>query len=181
MQLVTVFGSSRVQPGTPAFAEARAWGRTIAEAGFGVATGGYNGAMEAVSQGAKEAGGLVVGITAPVLFPQRNGPNVHVDLELPSPSLLTRIERLIDVGVACLALPGGVGTLAEILAAWNLNHIAEMQGKPQKPLGVHVGRLGVIRAGLEVTPETLQMLTPIDSLQSLQGFIDRLSTPAPGR
>ncbi|GIW26206.1 LOG family protein [Meiothermus sp.] len=147
MRLVTVFGSSRVQPGTSAFAVARAWGRAIAEAGFGVATGGYNGAMEGVSQGAKEAGGLVVGITAPVLFPHRNGPNLHVDLELPSSSLLTRIERLIDVGVACLALPGGVGTLAEILAAWNLNHIALMHGKPQKPLGVHVGWLTWQRIG----------------------------------
>lgn len=182
MQLVTVFGSSRVKPGTPSFAEAHAWGLAIAQAGFGVATGGYNGAMEAVSQGAKEAGGLVVGITAPSLFPQRNGPNLHVDLELPSSSLLTRIERLIDVSVACLALPGGVGTLAEILAAWNLNHIAQMHHKPLKPLGVHVGWLEVIRPGLEVTPENLQLLTPIDSLQSLRRFLDRLSgTPAPGR
>ncbi|MCS7068420.1 MAG: LOG family protein [Meiothermus sp.] len=182
MRLVTVFGSSRVQPGTPAFAEAHAWGRAIGQAGFGVATGGYNGAMEAVSQGVKEAGGLVVGITAPVLFPHRDGPNVHVDLELPSSSLLTRIERLIDVGVACLALPGGVGTLAEILAAWNLNHIAQMHGKPQKPLGVHVGWLEVVRAGLEVTPETLAMLTPIDSPQSLEAFLSALANaPAPAK
>ncbi|WP_027878100.1 LOG family protein [Meiothermus cerbereus] len=182
MRLITVFGSSRVQPGTPAFAEAHAWGLAIAQAGFGVATGGYNGAMEAVSQGAKEGGGLVVGITAPSLFPQRDGPNLHVDLELPSSSLLTRIERLIDVGMACLALPGGVGTLAEILAAWNLNHIAQLHGKPQKPLGVHVGWLEVLRPGLEVTPENLGLLIPIDSLQSLQDFLKGLANaPAPGR
>jgi uncharacterized protein (TIGR00725 family) len=182
MQLITVFGSSRAQPGTPAFVEAHAWGRAIAQAGFGVATGGYNGAMEAVSQGAKEAGGLVIGITAPSLFPQRNGPNLHVDLELPSSSLLTRIERLIDVSVACLALPGGVGTLAELLAAWNLNHIAQLQGKPLKPLGVHVGWLKVIRPGLEVTPDNLKLLTPIESLQSLQRFLQGLSSaPVSGR
>lgn len=177
MRLITVFGSSRVQPGTPAYAVARAWGQAVARAGFGVATGGYNGAMEAVSQGAKEADGLVVGITAPSLFPHRNGPNVHVDLELPSSSLLTRIERLVDVSVACLALPGGVGTLAEILAAWNLNHIALMHHKPLKPLGVHLGWLEVIRPGLEVTPDNLQLLTPIDSVQSLRSFLDKL----PGR
>jgi uncharacterized protein (TIGR00725 family) len=174
MRLITLFGSSRVQPGTPAFAEALVWGRAVARAGFGVATGGYNGAMEAVSQGAKEAGGLVVGITAPVLFPHRDGPNAHVDLELPSSSLMTRIERLIDVSVACLALPGGVGTLAEILAAWNLNHIAQMHHKPLKPLGVHRGWLEVIRPGLEVSPEALQMLTPIASQQDLKQFLARL-------
>lgn len=175
MRLITVFGSSRVQPGTPAYAEALAWGQAVARAGFGVATGGYNGAMEAVSQGAKEADGLVVGITAPVLFPHRAGPNTHVDLELPSSSLLTRIERLIDVSVACLALPGGVGTLAEILAAWNLNHIAQMHHKPLKPLGVHRGWLEVIQAGLEVTPETLGMLTPIASTDELKQFLAQLS------
>ncbi len=174
MRLITVFGSSRVKPGTPAYAEALAWGRAVARAGFGVATGGYDGAMEAVSRGVKEAGGLVVGITAPALFPQRNGPNLHVDLELPSASLLTRIERLVDVGVACLALPGGVGTLAEILAAWNLNYIAWLHGRPGKPLGVHQGWLEVIRPGLEVTPETLRLLTPIASLEELEAFLARL-------
>lgn len=102
---------------------------------------------------------------------------MHVDLELPSSSLLTRIERLVDVSVACLALPGGVGTLAEILAAWNLNHIAQMHHKPLKPLGVHLGWLEVIRPGLEVTPDNLQLLTPIDSVQSLRSFLDKL----PGR
>ncbi len=116
----------------------------------------------------------MVGITAPSLFPHRNGPNLHVDLELPSSSLLTRIERLIDVSVACLALPGGVGTLAEVLAAWNLNHIAQLHGKPLKPLGVHVGWLEVVRPGLEITPDNLQLLTPIDALPSLQRFLERL-------
>lgn len=171
MRLITVFGSSRLLSEQPGYAQAHAWGRAIAEAGFGVATGGYNGAMEAVSHGAKEAGGLVVGITAPVLFPQRSGPNVHVDLELPSSSLLTRIERLIDLSVACLALPGGVGTLTEIMAAWNLGHLAQMQGKPPKPLGVDAGWLEVIRPGLEVSPENLQLITPIDSPQALQAFL----------
>ncbi|RDI94601.1 DNA-binding protein [Meiothermus sp. QL-1] len=174
MRLVTVFGSSQTKPGTPAFAEAYAWGRLIGQAGFGVATGGYNGAMEAVSQGVKELGGLVVGITAPALFPERDGPNLHVDLELPSASLLTRIERLFDVGVACLALPGGVGTLAEILAAWNLNYLAWRQGRPTKPLGVHAGWLEVIRPGLEVAPEHLALLTPIASLADLEEFLARL-------
>jgi len=177
MRLITVFGSSRSQPGQAAYTEAHAWGRAIARAGFAVATGGYNGAMEAVSHGAKEAGGLVVGVTAPVLFPQRSGPNVHVDLELPSSSLLTRIERLIDVSVACVALSGGVGTLTEILCAWNLIHIAQMQGLPTKPLGVYQGWLEVIQPGLEVTPETLKLLTPLAGLEQLEGFLGSLPRP----
>lgn len=176
MKLITVFGSARLESTQAAYHEARAWGKAIAQAGFGVATGGYNGAMEAVSLGAKEAGGWVVGVTAPPLFPQREGPNTHVDLELPSPSLMSRIERLIDLGTACVALPGGVGTLTELTCAWNLNHIAAMQGKPLKPIGIHGTWLRVLRPGLEVTPEALQMLTPLGSIEELEVFINKLKT-----
>lgn len=174
MKLITVFGSARLEATHPDYLEAYAWGRLIAQAGFGVATGGYNGAMEAVSHGVKEAGGLVVGVTAPPLFPHRSGPNLHVDLELPSASLLTRIERLIDIGLACVALPGGVGTLTEIVCALNVNQIAAMQGKSGKPIGVHGGWLRVIRPGLEVSPEALQNLSPIGSLEELEVFLNKL-------
>ncbi|MCL4454839.1 MAG: LOG family protein [Deinococcus sp.] len=180
MRLITVFGSSRLEQKDPRYHEARAWGRSIAGAGFAVATGGYNGAMEAVSLGAKEAGGLVVGVTAPQLFSRRDGPNIHVDLELPAPSLLTRIERMIDLSAACLALPGGLGTLTEIMAAWNLMHLARMHGNPPKPLGVHASWMAVIRPGLEIEPAQLELITPIGSEEGLEAFLRAISNGTTG-
>ena len=55
--IVTVFGSSRPGEGSPDYEEARVLGRALAKHGFAVCSGGYGGVMEAVSRGAKEAGG----------------------------------------------------------------------------------------------------------------------------
>ncbi len=60
---VTVFGGAQPQPGSPAYLEACELGRLLAQAGHAVLTGGYIGTMEAVSKGANEAGGHVIGVT----------------------------------------------------------------------------------------------------------------------
>src|SRR5437763_16964325 len=62
--IVTVFGSSRPREGSLDYEEARVLGRALAKHGFAVCSGGYAGVMEAVSRGAKEAGGKTYGVTA---------------------------------------------------------------------------------------------------------------------
>src|SRR5438045_9303208 len=62
--VVTVFGSSRPHEGDADYEEARILGRCLAKHGFFVCSGGYGGVMEAVSRGAKEAGGETLGGTA---------------------------------------------------------------------------------------------------------------------
>ena len=59
----SVFGGSQPKEGASAYAEAYALGKMLAEAGHTVMTGGYIGTMEAVSRGASEAGGHVIGVT----------------------------------------------------------------------------------------------------------------------
>src|SRR5262249_60856100 len=56
-KIITVFGSSRPKESDSDYAEARELGRALAARGFAVCSGGYGGGMEAVSRGAKEAGG----------------------------------------------------------------------------------------------------------------------------
>src|SRR5436305_14665906 len=62
--IVTVFGSSRPRESDADYEEARVLGRALAKHGFSVCSGGYGGVMEAVSRGAKEAGGKTYGVTA---------------------------------------------------------------------------------------------------------------------
>src|SRR2546425_9034361 len=62
--IVTVFGSSRPREGDADYEEARTLGRALGKHGFAVCSGGYGGVMEAVSRGAKEAGGKNYGGTA---------------------------------------------------------------------------------------------------------------------
>lgn len=60
---LTVFGGAQVKEGTAAYEEARELGVLLAQNGHTVLTGGYMGTMEAVSRGASEAGGHVIGVT----------------------------------------------------------------------------------------------------------------------
>ena len=61
-EIVTVFGSSRPVAGDAHYAEALELGAALAAKGLVVCSGGYGGVMEAVSRGAKEAGGRTLGI-----------------------------------------------------------------------------------------------------------------------
>ena len=129
---ITVFGSSHPKPGSPAYAEAYQLGKLLAQAGHVVLTGGYMGTMEAVSRGANEAGGHVVGVTCDEIEGWRPvGVNAWVLEERRFTTLQERMEALIRDCDAALALAGGPGTLAEIALTWNLMIIASI---PQKPL-----------------------------------------------
>lgn len=97
-----------------------------------VVTGGYGGTMEAVSLGAAGAGGRVVGVTAPTLFPDRVGANPYVHELIEAPSLANRIDVMMGRADATLSLPGSIGTATELLMAWNINHIKRRGG--QQPL-----------------------------------------------
>lgn len=132
MRTITVFGGSQPRPGSPPYLEAQKLGSLLAGAGYAVQTGGYIGTMEAVSRGAAEAGGHVIGVTCDEIESWRPvGPNPWVMQEKRCPTLRTRIFVLIDECAGAIALPGGIGTLAEILLTW-----AQLQIQPDdhKPL-----------------------------------------------
>ncbi len=118
---VTVFCSSQTRAGEPAYAQAQRLGKLLAQAGHTVITGGYIGSMEAVSRGAAEAGGHVIGVTCEEIErwrPVKANPWVHEEWRCAT--LNERLTRLIDGCQAALALPGGPGTLTEIALTWNL-------------------------------------------------------------
>lgn len=129
---VTIFGGTKPQPGDPAYREAELLGALLARAGHTVITGGYIGTMEAASKGAAEAGGHVVGITCREIEDWRKGKaNPWVLEEHKVDTLPERMLVLMEQGDAVLALPGGIGTLAEISLLWNRMII---EASPRKPL-----------------------------------------------
>src|ERR1044071_7018543 len=93
---VTVFGTARSEAGDADYEEALRLGRRLAEAGHSVCTGGYGGAMEAVSRGGHEAGGHVVGITLePWTLSFQLSANRWVREEVATANLFVRLERLL--------------------------------------------------------------------------------------
>lgn len=117
---ITVFGGSKPQEGSQAYQEAQQLGSLLGSAGYTVLTGGYIGTMEAVSRGASQAGGHVIGVTCDEIESWRPvGPNPWVKEEMRFPSLRERLYALIENCHAAIALPGGIGTLAEIAVMWS--------------------------------------------------------------
>lgn len=141
--IVSVFGSSRSQPGTPDYLLGVELGRLLAEAGYTVMNGGYTGTMEAVSKGAKEAGGRVIGVTA-ALFEERlgrRGPNGYVDEVIRYQTLRERVNHLVLECHAAVALPGGVGTLSEIMLTWSYLQVEDIRPIPLILIGDRWRRL----------------------------------------
>ena len=128
---VSVFGGSRPKDGDAAYAEAQELGKLLAERGHIVLTGGYIGTMEAVSRGAHEAGGHVIGVTCDDIERWRPvGANRWVKEELRKETLMERIHALIHESDAAMALAGGTGTLTEIALMWNLMTVESLHRRP---------------------------------------------------
>ncbi|MCH7662339.1 MAG: LOG family protein [Chloroflexi bacterium] len=116
---ITVFGGSTPKALDANYQEALQLGKLLAEAGHTVLTGGYMGTMEAVSRGASEADGHVIGVTSNEIEAWRPGkPNNWIKEELRFKSAHERLVALVKQCDAAIALPGGAGTLAEIAALW---------------------------------------------------------------
>ncbi|PON13981.1 TIGR00725 family protein [Candidatus Entotheonella serta] len=89
-------------------------GRRLAECQYVVLTGGRTGVMEAASRGAKQAGGLTVGIL-PGNSPQDANP--HVDIPIATGLQDARNAIVARASEILIAIAGEYGTLSEIALA----------------------------------------------------------------
>lgn len=175
---VTVFGSARIGPESQEYREAHRLGELLAGRGDTVLSGGYGGLMEAVSRGARGAGGHVVGVTvAP--WVGRLAPNRYLSEEISSRTLFTRLEALVE-SEALIALPGGAGTLGEVALAWNLRQMDLMAAKPVILVGWSWQRLvAAFRDTLIIDEHDLELLTSVDTVEEAVAALDHFHPPSP--
>jgi uncharacterized protein (TIGR00725 family) len=117
---------------------AREVGYGLAKAGFTVVTGGEGGAMEAASQGAREGGGMVVGVLP---GSDRSRANVHADVTVVTGigharnlAVVASVDVLVAVGggwgtLSEIALAGVVGRPVVVLAGWRIGHVQRLPGE----------------------------------------------------
>ncbi|MEQ8845542.1 MAG: TIGR00730 family Rossman fold protein [Phycisphaerales bacterium] len=125
---VTVFGSARTKASDPMYDAARAMGRTLAEAGLTVVTGGGPGIMEAANRGAFEAGGRSVGMN--IALPMEQAPNPYQTDELDFEYFFVRKVMLVKYARAFVIFPGGFGTLDEFFEAMTLMQTLKIKPFP---------------------------------------------------
>lgn len=102
---------------------ARAFGVALATRGLGLVFGGSNkGLMGEVARGALSRGGTVIGVLPRVLIPTETPFPELADLRLVD-SLAKRKAIMLALSDACVALPGGYGTLDELFEAMTLTQL----------------------------------------------------------
>lgn len=108
----------------PALAGAvRDVGRGLAERGIGLVYGGGGfGLMREVSQGALDAGGEVVGVIPRAMVELEWGREDLTALHVVD-TMHERKARMADLADAFLCLPGGLGTLEEVIEVWSWRSI----------------------------------------------------------
>ena len=138
MKTISIFGSAQPKPNSQDYADAERVGALFAQAGYAVATGGYMGTMEAVSKGAKDAGGHVIGVTCDAIESYRPiAKNPWVMEEIRFPTLRERLLYLVTENSGSVILPGGIGTLAELAMIWNGVQCGELSPRPLVCYGSH--------------------------------------------
>ena len=130
---VTVFGSARFKEDHPYYAIGRDVGRRVSELGFTVMTGGGPGLMEAANRGAREAGGRSVGCN--IRLPVEQMPNVYLDRSVTCQHFFVRKVLLFKYSYAFVALPGGIGTMDELLEALTLIQTHKIESFPVVLIG----------------------------------------------
>ncbi|TME86024.1 MAG: TIGR00725 family protein [Chloroflexi bacterium] len=100
-------------------------GKLLAERGAVVVTGGLSGVMEAVSRGAKNAGGLVIGILPGL---DKRDANAYVDVAITTGMGWMRNTLVVRAADAVIMISGGIGTLNELTVAYEDKPTVVLEG-----------------------------------------------------
>jgi uncharacterized protein (TIGR00730 family) len=115
---VCVFGSARLQPGTPWYEAAVEVGAGLAREGLAVITGGGPGIMEAANRGAFQEGGTSIGCTIELPHEQRS--NDYLNLRIDFRYFFVRKTMFVKYSEGFVVFPGGFGTMDELFEALTL-------------------------------------------------------------
>lgn len=124
---VTVFGSARMQKNTKAYQQAMEIGRLLAENNYTTISGGGPGIMNACSKGAKEAGGLSVGVTISI---ENESPNTNMHFSQCFKNFFPRKVMLTKYASGFIIFPGGFGTLDETFEILTLIQTKHLEPLP---------------------------------------------------
>ncbi len=158
---VAIFGSARAQPGTHVYDEVKRVAAAFSEMGCDIVTGGGPGLMQAANEGAKSAGraGASAGIRVELPFEQDVNPFVEHAFE--HKTFFTRLHHFVLASDAFVVVPGGIGTVLEMLMIWQLLQVRHVTDVPL----ILVGKMwrGLVEwARLSMLDPRLHLASPED-------------------
>jgi hypothetical protein len=131
---VTIFGSARIPPGSYYYRATVEIAERLARAGFAIISGGGPGIMEAANRGGREGGAESVGLN--IDLPEEQAANGYQTRSLYFTHFFARKVMFVKYATAYVVLPGGFGTLDELVEALTL----QQTGKAERFPTILVGR-----------------------------------------
>jgi uncharacterized protein (TIGR00730 family) len=115
---VTIFGSARTPAGHPYYRLTEEIARQLSDAGFTVVSGGGPGLMEAANKGAFHGRSPSVGLN--IQLPHEQQTNAYQDVSQSFRHFFARKVMFVKFAFAYVVMPGGFGTLDELMEALTL-------------------------------------------------------------
>jgi uncharacterized protein (TIGR00730 family) len=172
---VSIFGSARTKPGQPYYKLTEEIARLLSDAGFSVISGGGPGIMEAANKGAFYGKSPSVGLN--IQLPNEQVGNLYQNISQTFQHFFARKVMFVKFASAYVVMPGGFGTLDELMEALTL----VQTGKTRKMPIILVGRAfwgGLIdwfrSALLEenvICPEDMDLIQIIDDPEAVVSAI----------
>jgi uncharacterized protein (TIGR00730 family) len=125
---VSIFGSARVLPGHPYYELTEQIARQLSDAGFTVISGGGPGLMEAANKGAFHGPSPSVGLN--IQLPHEQQTNPFQDISQAFRHFFARKVMFVKFASAYVVMPGGFGTLDELMEALTLVQTHKIRRMP---------------------------------------------------
>jgi len=175
---VSIFGSARTKEDDPYYKLAINIAKSIAQAGYGVITGGGPGIMEAGNKGANLAGGTSVGLNIDLPFEQHDNPYIDSDKSIDFDYFFVRKVMFVKYSQGFVVMPGGFGTLDELFEAITLIQTHKIEKFPIILVGSKFWsglmdwiKKTMLEAG-NISPEDLDLIKIVDTETEVVEIID---------
>ena len=173
--LIAVFGSARIKPGSPRYEDCVHLGELLAEGGFGVLSGGGPGIMQAANRGAFLRGGRSVGLN--IGLPMEQHPNPYQNISFNFRYFFIRKVCFLKYCSGVVVYPGGFGTLDELAEVLTLVQTEKIDPVPivlvdRKFWGPLVDWLrNTMAEEGTISPEDLQLFSLVDTAEEAYGVL----------
>ena len=127
---ISVFGSARTKDENKYYKQGVEVSKKLAEAGYGIISGGGPGIMEAANKGAQKGKGESVGLNIELPFEQHYNPYIDPEHNLEFDYFFVRKVIFVKYSQAFVILPGGFGTLDEFFEAMTLIQTGKITRRP---------------------------------------------------
>ena len=127
---VSIFGSARIKKNTNEYNQVYELAKILAQNKADIVTGGGPGLMEAANVGAKEGSPDSKSFGLHIDLPFETTPNEHLDVTFHHKKFSSRLDEFMRISHAVVVTPGGIGTILELLYAWQLIQVDHITPRP---------------------------------------------------